>query len=60
MNSCEDPTDELSFWTKIKRRFVRFFISRGNCNESCDSCAKCPWLDEEKYSFEIKKRKEEN
>jgi len=56
MNSCEDPTDELSFWIRFRRRFARFFLSQGSCSDSCDSCSKCPWVDKEKYSFEIKKR----
>ncbi len=56
MNSCDDETETLSFWVRFRRRFVRLFLSQGNCSESCDECSKCPWIDKEKYSFEIKKR----
>jgi len=60
MNSCEDTTDGLSLWIRFRRRFVRLFFTQGNCSGSCDSCEKCPWIDKEKYSFEIKRKSKEN
>lgn len=56
MNLYNEPTEELSFWVKLRRRFARFFLSQGSCSDSCNSCSKCPWIDKGKYTFEIKKR----
>jgi len=52
-------TSKQTFWSKARKRFVRFFLYQGSCDSSCSDCAVCPWIDKEKYSFEIK-RKEEN
>lgn len=41
---------------RIKRWFVRFFLSKGDCENSCSKCNLCPWLDKEKYTFEIKRK----
>ena len=55
MTKKQDQT-ELSFWSKTRRRFARFFLSQGRCSGSCNDCAVCPIIDKEKYTFEIKKR----
>ncbi len=49
---------KIKFWVRLKRWFVRFFLSGGSCGDSCSNCSLCPWLDKEKYSFEIKRKKE--
>ena len=59
MNLCEDPLEKLSLWIRIRRRLVRYFLAHGTCNGSCDECSKCPWIDKEKYTFEIRKKKED-
>jgi hypothetical protein len=54
--SKEENQIDMNFWTKIKRRLARFFLSQGSCSGSCNDCAVCPIIDKEKYTFEIKKR----
>ncbi|MCG3260602.1 MAG: hypothetical protein H7644_12695 [Candidatus Heimdallarchaeota archaeon] len=56
MNSEKATTEKISFWLRLRRRVVRFFLPRGSCTGSCNDCVACPWIDKEKYSFEIKKR----
>jgi len=56
MGTQEQNVVNVSFWIKFRRRFTRFFLSQGSCSGSCDDCVACPWIDKEKYSFEIKKR----
>ena len=55
MNS-QGSTKNLTFFTKLRRKLVKFFLSQGRCNGSCDNCSVCPWIDKEKYSFEIRKK----
>jgi hypothetical protein len=50
--------EELSLWTRVRRLLVRIFLARNNCNGQCTDCANCPWLDKEKYTFEIKRKVE--
>jgi hypothetical protein len=50
--------EELSFWQKLRRWLVRFFLSGNQCNEHCSDCITCPWIDKEKYSFDIKRKAE--
>jgi hypothetical protein len=54
----EETKKEIKLWELIKRWFIRFFLSSGNCGDSCSDCSMCPWLDKEKYSFEIKRKVE--
>jgi len=56
MSTQEQNVVKVSFWIKFRRRLTRFFLSQGSCSGSCDDCVACPWIDKEKYSFEIKKR----
>ena len=54
----EKEENPISFFTKIRRKIARFFLSQGSCTDDCEDCSFCPWIDKEKYSFEIKKRTE--
>ncbi len=56
MNTKNTTLEKVSFWLRLRRRVVRFFLPQGSCTGSCNDCAACPWIDREKYSFEIKKR----
>ena len=53
----QEPNKQ-NLWIKIKRKLVRVFLSEGSCSSSCSSCIACPWIDKEKYSFEIKRKEE--
>ncbi|MCG3220535.1 MAG: hypothetical protein H7641_04060 [Candidatus Heimdallarchaeota archaeon] len=50
--------EQLSFWTKVRRWLVKYFLSRNKCHGQCLECDTCPWIDKEKYSFEIKRKVE--
>jgi len=50
--------EEIKFSVLLKRRFVKFFLSSGRCGNNCSNCSFCPWLDKEKYSFEIQRKTE--
>lgn len=51
-----EAKEEINLFVLLKRWFVKFFLSGGSCGSSCSNCALCPWLDKEKYSFEIKRK----
>ena len=55
-NKMNQETAKKNIWIRIRRKFVRIFLTQGNCDSSCSSCAVCPWLDKEKYSFDIKRK----
>jgi hypothetical protein len=48
--------ESLKFWTKFRRWFAKTFHSSGHCHGSCYDCDFCPWIDKEKYSFEIRRK----
>ena len=50
--------NELSLWIKVRRWIVKVFLARNNCSGDCSDCSNCPWLDREKYSFEIRRKEE--
>lgn len=56
MSTQEQNVVNVSFWIKFRRRLTRLLWSRGSCSGSCNDCVTCPWIDKDKYSFEIKKR----
>ncbi|MFW9852719.1 MAG: hypothetical protein ACFFDS_07250 [Candidatus Thorarchaeota archaeon] len=52
-NETKKEIKSLKLW---KRWLVKFFLSAGSCGNDCSECSFCPWLDKEKYSFEIKRK----
>ncbi|MCG3227403.1 MAG: hypothetical protein H7645_10835 [Candidatus Heimdallarchaeota archaeon] len=50
--------EKLSFLKKTRRLLVKYFLSRNQCHGECSDCDACPWIDKEKYSFEIKRKVE--
>ncbi len=50
--------EQLSFWKKARRWLVKYFLSKNQCHGQCSDCDACPWIDKDKYSFEIKRKVE--
>lgn len=50
--------EKLTLSEKIKRWFMKYLKSDENCSKSCSNCVYCPYVQDSKYTFVIRKREE--
>ncbi len=56
MATISNEPEKLSMKNRIRGWLGKYFGSDENCSSQCSNCIYCPYIQNSKFTFEIKKK----